>query len=81
MLKQLHLSKNCRIITAIKSDWQLGIRQAIHIYKLIKNKKMYEKIEELIALCQADRRTAGNADFRTALFSAEYALKELKKFY
>ena len=29
MLKQLHLSKNCRIITAIKSDWQLGIRQAI----------------------------------------------------
>ena len=42
---------------------------------------MYEKIEELIALCQADRRTAGNTDFRTALFSAEYALKELKKFY
>ena len=70
-----------RTITAIKSDWQLGIRQAIHIYKLIKNKKMYEKIEELIALCQADRRTAGNADFRTALFSAEYALKEIKKFY
>ena len=69
-----------RTITAIKSDWQLGIRQAIN-YKLIKNKKMYEKIEELIALCQADRRTAGNADFRTALFSAEYALKELKKFY
>lgn len=29
MLKQLYLSKNCRIITAIKSDWQLGIRQAI----------------------------------------------------
>ena len=42
---------------------------------------MYEKIEELIALCQEDRRIAGNADFRTALFSAEYALKELKKFY
>ena len=70
-----------RTITAIKSDWQLGIRQATHIYKLIKNKKMYEKIEELIALCQEDRRTAGNADFRTTLFSAEYALKELKKFY
>ena len=70
-----------RTITAIKSDWQLGTRQVIHIYKLIKNKKMYEKIEELIALCQADRRIVGNADFRTALFSAEYALKELKKFY
>ena len=70
-----------RTITAIKSDWQLGIRQAIHIYKLIKNKKMYEKIEELIALCQENRRTAGNADFRTALVGAEYALKELKKFY
>lgn len=70
-----------RTITAIKNDWQLGIRQAIHIYKLIKTKKMYKKIEELIALCQADRRTAGNADFRTALVSAEYALKELKKFY
>ena len=42
---------------------------------------MYEKIEELIALCQEDRRTAGNADFHTALSSAEYALKELKKFY
>lgn len=42
---------------------------------------MYEKIEELIALCQENRRTAGNADFRTALVGAEYALKELKKFY
>lgn len=42
---------------------------------------MYKKIEELIALCQADRRIAGNADFRTALVGAEYALKELKKFY
>lgn len=70
-----------RTITAIKSDWRLGIRQAIYIYKLIKTKKMYEKIEELIALCQENRRTAGNADFRTALVSAEYALKELKKFY
>ena len=70
-----------RTIIAIKSDWQLGTRQAIHIYKLIKNKKMYEKIEELIALCQEGRKTAGNADFRTALFSTEYALKELKKFY
>ena len=42
---------------------------------------MYKKIEELITLCQADRKIAGNADFRTALVGAEYALKELKKFY
>ena len=42
---------------------------------------MYEKIEELITLCQEGRRTAGNTDFRTALVGAEYALKELKKFY
>ena len=42
---------------------------------------MYEKIEELIALCQEDRKTAGNEDFRTALIGAEYALRELKKFY
>ena len=42
---------------------------------------MYEKIEELIALCQVDRRTAGNEEFRNALIKAENALKELKKFY
>ena len=42
---------------------------------------MYKKIEELIALCQADRRIAGNTDFRTALINAENALRELKKFY
>ena len=42
---------------------------------------MYEKIEELIALCQEGRRNAGNIYFRTALVSAESALKELKKFY
>ena len=41
---------------------------------------MYKKIEELIALCQAERKTAGNDDFRTALDNAEYAIKELKKF-
>ena len=42
---------------------------------------MYKKIEELIAFCQKGRRTAGNTDFYTALVRAEYALKELKKFY
>lgn len=42
---------------------------------------MYKKIEELIALCQVDRRTAGNEDFRNALIKTENALKELKKFY
>ena len=42
---------------------------------------MYEKIEELIALCQEGRRTAGNEEFRNALIKAENALKELKKFY
>ena len=42
---------------------------------------MYKKIEELIALCQESRRTTGNVYFRTALVEAEYALKELKKFY
>ena len=42
---------------------------------------MYKKIEELIALCQAERKNAGNVYFPTALVDAEYALKELKKFY
>ena len=42
---------------------------------------MYKKIEELIALCQVDRRTAGNENYRDALIKAENALKELKRLY